>query len=116
MQWPNTKDFTATVFHCKSGPIPLLLYGLIVELSLYLINKAPRHEDMGGGSTAPQFLVSRSSRVTHGTHWIGGWVGPRAVWAPWNREKYLATAGNQIPVVLHTAVSTELLNNTVSAT
>jgi len=51
-----------------------------------LLNKAPRHEDVwvnGGialrfinfGATGSRFSPSERASVTH---WIGGWVGPRA--------------------------------------
>jgi hypothetical protein len=62
-----------------------------VKLSL-CFNWAPRHEGvLGSGGIAPPILwlpalyggkwsASRPGRLTpRGTHWIGGWVGPRAV-------------------------------------
>jgi hypothetical protein len=65
-----------------------------VKLSLYLINEAPRHEDVSGnGGIAPPFLTSARGggewstslpdRFTPGervpgTHRIGDWVVPRA--------------------------------------
>jgi hypothetical protein len=61
---------------------------------MYIRNSAPRHEDVWGiGGIAPPFLTSALdgdelsasffSRFTPvegvtGTHWIGGWVVPRA--------------------------------------
>jgi hypothetical protein len=64
-----------------------------VKLYLYLINLAPRHEDVWDSVViAPLFLTSvldesewsasRPGPFTAGeaapdTHWIGGWVGPR---------------------------------------
>jgi hypothetical protein len=65
-----------------------------VNSSLCLVNYAPRQEDVSGsGGIAPPFLnsalyggewpVSRPGRFDSGerandTHWIGGWVSPRA--------------------------------------
>jgi hypothetical protein len=65
-----------------------------VKLTLCLINKALCHEDIwGSGGIAPPFLTSaldggewsasRPYRIiprerAPGTHWVGGWVGPRA--------------------------------------
>jgi hypothetical protein len=64
----------------------------MVKFSLSLINYALLHEDIWeSGGIAPRFLnsaldgvwlVSRSGRFTPwervaGSHWIGGWVGPR---------------------------------------
>jgi hypothetical protein len=36
---------------------------------------------------------------TTGTHWIGGWVGLRAVWTQALELKYLSSARNRTPVV-----------------
>jgi hypothetical protein len=64
-----------------------------VKLSL-CFNWAPRHDVLGSGGIAPLILTSeleggewsasRSGRFTPrerapGTHWVGGWVGPRSV-------------------------------------
>jgi hypothetical protein len=66
-----------------------------VKLSL-CFNWAPRHEDVLGewsyssmhtltsALDGGEWLASRSGRLTpreraHGTHWIRGWMGPRAV-------------------------------------
>jgi hypothetical protein len=79
-----------------------------VKLSLCSINLAPYNEDVWrNGGIAQLFLTSaldrcelspsRPGRFTPGesvptTHWIEGWVGPRAGLS-------LAPAGNRIPVV-----------------
>jgi hypothetical protein len=34
-----------------------------------------------------------------GTHWIGGWVGPGAVWTLWRKENSLALTGNRTPIL-----------------
>jgi hypothetical protein len=55
-----------------------------------LINQLTRYEDVwGSGGIVPriltsaldgrEWLASRPGGFTPGTHWIGGWVGPRAV-------------------------------------
>jgi hypothetical protein len=65
-----------------------------LKLSLCLINYAPHHEDRSEGEgIVPPFLTlaldggkwsaSHPGRFTPGeiaagSHWIGGWVGPRA--------------------------------------
>jgi hypothetical protein len=65
-----------------------------VKLSLRLVNKALCHDDVWGSEgTAPPFLTTASDggewsatltscftprEIAPGTHWIGGWVGPRA--------------------------------------
>jgi hypothetical protein len=65
-----------------------------VNLSLRLRNQAPRHENVWGcGGIAAPFLSSTLDRGewsvscpgrfppgerAPGTHWIGGWMGPRA--------------------------------------
>jgi hypothetical protein len=56
-------------------------------------HQAQRHEDRGSAGIAPPFLISvldggewstsqpyrfTSGEAGPGTHWIGGWVGPRA--------------------------------------
>jgi hypothetical protein len=57
--------------------------------TLYFTNLTPPHEDVGeNGDVAPEFLTSalnggdlsalQPSRFSRVTHWIGGWVGPRA--------------------------------------
>jgi hypothetical protein len=78
----------------ESDQLPVRFIIKKVKLSLCLIDKAPRHEDARGSwGTCPPFSTSafdwsewsasRSVRFTPresgpGTHWIGGWVGPRA--------------------------------------
>jgi hypothetical protein len=37
--------------------------------------------------------------IGHGTHWIGGWVGPRAGLDSMKKKKYLASAGSRNPAV-----------------
>jgi len=51
-----------------------------------------RHSSTHSLTSAPEWSASRPSRFTPreripGTHWIGGWVGPRAVLDVWWREK-----------------------------
>jgi hypothetical protein len=53
-----------------------------------------------------EWSASRPGRFTPreralGTHWIGGWVGPRAVLGAvvFFREKFPAPAGNRTPIV-----------------
>jgi hypothetical protein len=59
-----------------------------VKLYLCLMNHALRHKDVwGSGGIAPPFLTSAldggelsspcPGHFTFGTHWRGGWVGPR---------------------------------------
>jgi hypothetical protein len=43
-----------------------------------------------------------------GTHWIGGWVGPRASLNSVSREKYPLLAGNRTPAVQPVTIPTEL--------
>jgi hypothetical protein len=86
--------------HCSQSPSrePHIFVnnskGKKVKLSLDLTNKAPRHEDVwGSGCIDPRFLdlgtswrwvVSFTPRPLYprerapGTHWIRGWVNPRA--------------------------------------
>jgi hypothetical protein len=60
-----------------------------LKLSLCLNNKALRHEDLSGsgcidpcildlGTSSREQSASRPGRFTYGTHWIRGWVGPKA--------------------------------------
>jgi hypothetical protein len=53
-----------------------------------------------------EWSASRPGRFTpgeraNGTHWIGGWVGPRAGLDAVLKEKipFLAPTGNQIPII-----------------
>jgi hypothetical protein len=61
-----------------------------VKLSLYLGKHHAMKTYWGSGGIAPRILdlgtryggewsASRTGRFTPSTHWIGGWVGPRAV-------------------------------------
>jgi hypothetical protein len=53
-----------------------------VEVSLH--HSWPRHQmKVSGRLHAPATLPP--GKEPHGTHWIGGWVGP---WTFWRREKY----------------------------
>jgi hypothetical protein len=79
-----------------------------VKWHLCLINWASRHKDeWGNGGIAPPFLTSapdggqwstschgrfNPGARTSGTHYIGGWVGPRAGSKLWRREKSLDLA------------------------
>jgi hypothetical protein len=74
-----------------------------LNLSLYLINEAPRHKDVRESrGIAPTFLIS----ALDGGEWtaslpgrfylrIGGWVGPRT--GEDTVEKNLASGGNRTP-------------------
>jgi hypothetical protein len=71
-----------------------------------VLDKAPRHEDvLGSGGIAISILTSAldggerlaslPGRFTHrerapGTHWIGGWMGPRADLDPVVKKKILS--------------------------
>jgi hypothetical protein len=84
-----------------------------VILSLRLINETPRHEDvLGSGSLAPPFLTSslygcewlglRPCRfipgvIATGTHYMGGWMGPRTGLNTVEKIKCLVPAGNRTP-------------------
>jgi hypothetical protein len=58
----------------------------------------------GGGGTVPPFLTlalvggewsaSRPGSFTPGTHWLGGWVGPRVGLDAVKKKKSLVLAGN----------------------
>jgi hypothetical protein len=82
-----------------------------VKLSLCLINYAPGHEkEWGSGGIAPPFLISApdgdewsaprpcrftSGEGTHGTHWIGGWVGLRVGLEGVENRKILPLPGTE---------------------
>jgi hypothetical protein len=63
----------------------------------------------GSGGISPRILnpaldggmwsASLPSRYTHGTHWIGGWVGPRAGLDATEKRKIPAPADNGTPAV-----------------
>jgi hypothetical protein len=53
--------------------------------------------EVSGQRHAPATLYPRER--TPGTHWIGGWVGPRAGIDTEAREETCASAGDRIPVV-----------------
>jgi hypothetical protein len=56
-----------------------------------------------------EWLASNPGRFTLGTHWIRGWVGPRAGRNTVKRDrKRLALAGNRTPAVQPVAIPTEL--------
>jgi hypothetical protein len=75
---------------------------------------------LGSGGIAPPFFTSaldgelsasRPGRFTHreigpGTHWMGGWVGPRADLDTVKRN--ICPAGNRTRVVQPVAIPTEL--------
>jgi hypothetical protein len=82
-----------------------------VQLSLWF-NWTPRRESVLGewrySSThsltsaldGGEWSASRAGRFTPwqrvpGTHWIGGWVGPRAAWTRCWGEKFPVPAGNR---------------------
>jgi hypothetical protein len=85
-----------------------------VKLSLCLTNKALRHEGVwGSGCIAPTFLISaliggewsasHPGRFTPGerapgTHWIGGWVGPRFGLDDVKKRKFLTLPSAVQPV------------------
>jgi hypothetical protein len=52
--------------------------------------------EMSGQLHAPAALPPRKSP---GTHWIGGWVGPRSSLELQSKEKSFAPAGNQTPTI-----------------
>jgi hypothetical protein len=62
--------------------------------------------EVSGQFHAPATLPP--GEIGPGTHWIGGWVGPRAVWTLYRGEKSLAPAANRNSVVQPTALPTEL--------
>jgi hypothetical protein len=58
----------------------------------------PQHYmEVSGQLHAPSALPPRE-RPTR-THWIGGWVSPRAGWARCRREKFPAPAEIRIPII-----------------
>jgi hypothetical protein len=46
--------------------------------------------------SCPQGSASRPGRVIPGTHWIGGWVGPRARLDEMEEKKYLILPGLEL--------------------
>jgi hypothetical protein len=63
---------------------------------------APAHFVLGtrwGRVVRVTFWPHFTSGKTPGTHWIGGWVGLRAVLDTKARRKSFASAGNQTPAV-----------------
>jgi len=52
---------------------------------------------LGGGEWSTSRPATAPPRKNPGTHWIGDWVGPRAVWTFWRREKCLAPVGIRTP-------------------
>jgi hypothetical protein len=93
-------------------------------------NKAQRHEgvleewryssthSLTSALDGGKWSASRPGRFTSrervpGTHWIGGWVGPRAVLDAWFGEKFPVPVGSQTPEPqssspLPSAIPTEL--------
>jgi hypothetical protein len=66
-----------------------------------------------GSMDGGEWSASRLGRFTpgknaHGSDWIGGWVGPRAGWTLWRREKSLVPEGNRTQAVQRVAIPTEL--------
>jgi hypothetical protein len=55
-------------------------------------------------SVTPQPRFTPGER-TPGTHWIGGWMGPRAVWTQGPEEKFSVPVGDRTlivqPIVRH---------------
>jgi len=50
----------------------------------------------GGG----EWSASRPGHSVSGTHWKGGWVGPRApIWTRWQGEKFPDPSGNRASAV-----------------
>jgi hypothetical protein len=69
---------------------------------------------MGNGGLAPPFLtlaldgcewsVSRPGcfiprEIAAGTHWVGGWVGPRTGMNAVEKREYLDPTGNRTPAI-----------------
>jgi hypothetical protein len=53
-----------------------------------------------------EWLASRIGRFTPGTHWIGGWVGPRAGLDDMERRQFLTLPGhNSEPSVVEPVAS-----------
>jgi hypothetical protein len=86
-----------------------------VKVSL-CFNRAPRHEGVLGewryrsthsltsALDGGEWSTSRPGRFTPkerapGTHWIGGWMGPRTVLDAVVKKKIPAPAGNRTPIV-----------------
>jgi hypothetical protein len=61
-----------------------------------VLNRGPRHEDArGSGDTAPRPGRFTPRERAPGTHWIRGWVGPRAVLDAVVKRKFPAPTGNR---------------------
>jgi hypothetical protein len=43
-----------------------------------------------------EWSAPRPGRFTHGTHWIGGWVGPRAGLDDLKKRKFLTLPGLEL--------------------
>jgi len=89
----------AILFYCK----------VKVKSSLCLTKYHVMMTYWGSGGISPRILnpaldggmwsASLPSRYTHGTHWIGGWVGPRAGLDATEKRKIPAPADNGTPAV-----------------
>jgi hypothetical protein len=114
----TVKTTRVTVYYilpCLLRLHEVIIANIKVKLSLCVINKTPRHEDASGsGDTVPPFLTSvldggewSASRSGHfisggrasGTHWVGGWVGPRAGLDAADRKTMNTPVENRTPVV-----------------
>jgi hypothetical protein len=77
----------------------------------------------GSGGIAPPFLTSAldggewsgshpgrfiPGEIATGTHWMGGWVGPRAGLDAVEKRKSFARAGNRTPTIQPAVIPTEL--------
>jgi hypothetical protein len=107
------KSKSNTVFfflQCTKPHVPLKR----LKLKLFLcFNRAPRHEGVWGSGDKPQRIldldtdggewsVSRTGRFTprekaRRTHWIGGWVSPRAGLDAVVERKFPARVGTRTP-------------------
>jgi hypothetical protein len=114
---PKSSSFRPIPLPSKSFPNSLFVCHLTVKVkySLCLINYAPCQEGVcGSGDITPPFLtsvlveVSRQLQVpaallpgegAPGTHWIGGWVGPRADLNAMDKRKFCASTGSRTPTV-----------------
>jgi hypothetical protein len=94
----------------KEWPSPSFRLPIKVKLSLCLTNWALHHEGIWGGSgcigphfpglgTSWRWVVSFTRLLLYprgkspGTHWIGGWVGPRASLVYVEKRKFLNLLG-----------------------
>jgi hypothetical protein len=65
--------------------------GVDVQIHFFLTSAL-----VGGEWSASPTTRSTSVERTHGTHWIGGWMGPRAVLDNGKERKFLALPGLEL--------------------